>query len=169
MSEDFTNRKIGAGVAKAKQQPSPGDFGNPLKVIVVTIAVFIASQILAVVILALVLGAWRGTPAVEDLFDGSIAGGFALILLTEIITLFMVYKLIGAVRSSWSKIGLIKPRWKDLPIAGAGFIAYYALLFTASIIIYSLLPGINTDQKQELGFDETDVTTNIQLLITLIS
>ena len=162
MSEDSTKELI-----KKKPKKNQADFGSPLKVTFIAIAIFLLGQLAAVFLLALIFGISQGEDAVSDLFEGSLYGSFAIILLTEIFTLLLVYKAIGSTKAGWIKIGLIKPKLKDIPVAGLGFIAYYVILFISSIIIYSLLPGIDTDQKQDLGFESA--TTNIELLIAFIS
>jgi hypothetical protein len=166
MLKDSTNSKTSALAVGAKYQ-LPVNFGSPLRVTLTSVAVFVLSQVLAVIIIALIAGITQGESGVNDLIEGSIAWGFATILLSESIAIAMVYKLIGATKASWSKIGLIKPRWKDLPIAGLGLVVYYAILLVASAIIYSLLPQIDTNQKQDLGFET--VNTSLQYLITFIS
>lgn len=152
---------------KSADSKPTGDFGPPIKIIALGLGVFFLSQLLAVLILGLIVGLVAGESGLDSILNGSVAGGLALILLTEALTILFVYKLIGSSREGFRKIGLIRPKLKDIPIALGGFLAFYAILIVVSLILYSLIPSIDTDQKQDLGFE--NATSALALLIAFFS
>lgn len=70
-------------------------------------------------------------------------------------------KLLG---SNFKAIGLKKPKWADISYALAGFAVYFILFVIISLVAKKLFPGINFDQKQQLGFTTTRETSQLILV-----
>lgn len=67
----------------------------------------------------------------------------------------------------WRTIGLKRPKWRHI---AAGFVAavpYYVLYFVAVAILSALIPSLNVDQKQQIGFNT--VHGIFPLILTFIS
>ncbi len=167
MSDDSIKAAKPAQEPKIAKKPLKVDFGNPVKVILLTLAIFLSTQLISALIIGIVSVIVNGNSSVENLFEGSVLLNFIFILLTEALTFLFVFKLIGGLKSQLKKIGLISPQWRDLGYASVGFIGYYAILLVVSIIVYTLIPSIDTDQKQDLGFE--DLKNNLELVIAFFS
>lgn len=128
-------------------------FGRPWRVILNSIIIFLGAQFIAGVIIALVT-VDHGQTALGGLISGSakvvvqffysgLAEGLAIVLvLWQLRRRFLTPK----------AIGITRPRWRDLRKGLLGFGAFYGLLIIASVLMTYLLPQINPDQPQELGF-----------------
>jgi membrane protease YdiL (CAAX protease family) len=86
------------------------------------------------------------------------------VLAAEIIAVSFVVKLLESAGIKHSRIGLIKPKAKDVAYA----LTAYAMYFVVFIFIYSIAARFtDTGQKQELGFDAP--LGQLQLLMTFVS
>ena len=154
MLNDSTKPETGPNKT-GKISKSSFNFGNPLKVSAYALGIFIASQFIAVIILALYLAIVGGETRVNNFFESpSVLNQFVTILFTEATALLMLYLVLGKKIGNFKDLGLIAPKLKDLPVAGIGFIAFYVILFAVSLIIYNLMPSIDINQEQDLGFEE---------------
>lgn len=141
---------------------------DPWATILASLGVFFVSQIVAAILIGLY-------PAVQDWTDAeatrwlenSVAAQFFYVLFAEIIAIALVFQLIKAARVTKARIGLIRPHIKDIGYAllayGLYFMSYLAVIIIAGI----LLPGLDTDQEQQIGFETA--YTNGQLLMTFAS
>jgi membrane protease YdiL (CAAX protease family) len=55
-------------------------------------------------------------------------------------------------RSIFRTIGWVKPKWRDIIYALAGFGVYFFVFIIASTIIGKIFPGFNPTQQQNVGF-----------------
>lgn len=54
---------------------------------------------------------------------------------------------------TWSSIGLKKPKLRQLLLGLIAAVPYYVLFIIIVLVVSALVPELNTDQKQELGFE----------------
>lgn len=127
---------------------------SPLEAVGITIALYFATQIVAVLGFG-ALGSVSGKSGDElsALLEGTVPQ-FVYILLVEALTIALLYTFMVRRKTPWSAIGWVKPRFKDIGYALVGFGAYfgvYALIIAQLVDRY--LP-IDMNQQQQLGFDK---------------
>jgi uncharacterized protein len=136
--------------------------------VVVTIFAYIFSQFLA----AIFLGFWvRATGGDIETSLSNMSSStelqFAFFVIVEAITLYIIWWFLKSRGNSWKDIGLArKPRKQDILPALAVFGVYFVFLIIVTTII-SGITGINTEQEQQIGFD--NAKTAIQLGMVFIS
>ena len=136
-------------------ESQPKTLGHPLSVILVTVGIFLVSQIVATIIVLIGLGIvhqGQSAEAISNLLNDSNAAQFFLILIAEALAAASVIFLVRRRHLSLSKIGLgRRPSGGDLWRGLVGFGLFWLLLIALSIAL-SFIPGIDTNQKQDLGF-----------------
>jgi membrane protease YdiL (CAAX protease family) len=101
--------------------------------------------------------------------NSSLTAQFALILVVEAFTLFLVYAYLKRKGSNFGAIGLKKPKWRDIGFALTGFAAYFLLYVLALTFASKLLPQVDLNQKQDLGFSTgTTGTALVPIFISLV-
>lgn len=127
---------------------------SPLEAVSITIVIYFASQIFV----ALGISAFAGifginSAELEDKLQGTLPQ-FVYILFVEALTLGLLYAFMQRRKTPWAAIGWVRPKVRDIGYALAGFGVYfvgYALI--VSTLVKEYLPQIDTDQRQDLGFD----------------
>lgn len=79
----------------------------------------------------------------------------------------IVYAFMRSINMSLRSVGVVRPRFKDFGIALLGapvYIVSYVILLT---VVKALVPSLNVNQEQQLGFQPT--TSHVGLLLTFIS
>jgi membrane protease YdiL (CAAX protease family) len=116
-------------------------------------AVFFASQVGAGLLIAIYpsLKNWTADQG-ADWLAGSVIAQFAYILLAETFAIWLVFWLLKRAHIAKSKIGLIRPVFKDVAYALCGYGAYFIVYFII-VIIASHFSSLNVDQPQKIGFD----------------
>lgn|SRR5487761_1263348 len=141
---------------------------NPWLGVLVGLVALFGSQILVGVILSLypLIRGWNSNQA-NDWLTNSIGAQFIFVLLAEIVTLAVLYFFLKRYLNSFQAIGLRKPKWIDAVVGLMGVPAYLVLYFIALNIVTYLYPGLNTAEKQQLGF--TNAHGAFYLSLTFIS
>jgi membrane protease YdiL (CAAX protease family) len=150
---------------KTEQKTSPRGFGGPIWVIATTVLIFIISQIIAALVVeAGFLLTHPGSDA-GDALNGSAPVEFFYVLAAETLAIGLVWLTLKGRKLNWAAIGLgRKPKLKDLGKGIIGFVAFYAVLIVITVVMTALIPGLDTDQKQQLGFNNP--TTSIDEVLT---
>lgn len=137
--------------------------------LVVTLFSYIASQLLATIFIGFWASATGGD--VQNVFntiETSTGVQFAFFVLVEAITLYILWWFLKSRNNSWKDIGMArKPAVKDVVPALITFAIYFVFLIIVTVIISALVPGIDTDQEQQLGFK--GVSGALPLLMVFIS
>jgi membrane protease YdiL (CAAX protease family) len=150
-----------------KSTPISGVPWNPWLAVVFVVVVYFASQIIAALGLSLYAGVqhWPRQQA-EDWLSTSIYAQFFYVVIAEGLVLGALYKFLKLYRRSWSSIGFRRPKWSDLGIglliAPLYYVTYVVIIGVASWLV----PSINVDQTQQLGFSPAG---SGQLIVTFIS
>jgi membrane protease YdiL (CAAX protease family) len=103
----------------------------------------------------------------NDWLNNSVGAQFVFILLAECFTIGAIYLFLKRRQLSLSIIGLKRPRWRDLGYGLAAVPVYYVLYLLTVGATTHLVPSLNVNQQQDIGF--TNVHGTIQLALTFIS
>jgi membrane protease YdiL (CAAX protease family) len=151
--------------AEAAAQPAK-DLGSAIRVIFVTILIFLASQIL---IAPLIIGFGHALfdPHGSLDIEKSIPLQFFFILIAEASAAWLAIWAAKKRRLGLGVIGLGRqPILSDAWRAALGFAAFYLALIITGIVINIFAPNVNSEQ-QNIGFN--DISTNTQNLLAFIS
>jgi membrane protease YdiL (CAAX protease family) len=165
MSKDSSEPE--SEVEDIKQKPAPKNLGGPARLILTTLVIFLASQIVAAFIAELGLAIFH--PNVRLSLDDSVAAQFVYILIAEGLAAWLVFRIVKKRGLKLSAIGLgRKPNSSDLIKAAIGFGTFYVLLIIAGLIVNSISPDL-TNQKQNVGFNHlSNGLENILAFISLV-
>ncbi|HSX46485.1 MAG TPA: CPBP family intramembrane glutamic endopeptidase [Patescibacteria group bacterium] len=153
---------------EAQPAPTPRLY-SPAASILITVFVYFAAQIIAGLGIALVPAVrHQAAGQVENLINNNVWATFGYILVTETLTLWMIHAFIKRRHITFRTLGLNKFQLKYLGYALTGFVVYFALYIVGLAIVKQLAPGLNLEQKQELGFN-TSTTGGASLWPVFIS
>ncbi len=146
----------------------PHRYLQALYVLCSALVIFLGSQILGVVVISLVGTLVFGASAdtVTNSLENNITVRFLLTLAIEVITVWLVYRLLKGKKLTFAAIGLgKKPTFKHLLEALKAYGIYF-LVFLSIFTIVDALGIIDTDQAQQLGFSNP---SGFGLVLTFIS
>ncbi len=122
------------------------NFGSSLRVIAVTILIFIFTQVLAVGVAMTLAGVFTDEP-LSSALDNSIAIQFAYIVIAEATIIGSVYLVLKRRQLSFSHIGFgRRPKWHDLMMALITYVLFIISLVVVTAIIKGLWHGYDTNQ-----------------------
>lgn len=128
---------------------------HPVQLVILAVAVFMLSQILAGILLLIIKSAAiRLNIGVGALADGSTVSQFLLILFVEALAVSGVVWVVRRNNARLRDIGLQRPQAVDVALAAVGFVAYFGLLFGVVTVMRALVPGLDTEQRQDIGFND---------------
>jgi membrane protease YdiL (CAAX protease family) len=139
---------------------------TPLEAIGVTIFIYFAAQFVG----GLLIGSYLATQnqSVQDidrLLKESVSIQFFFILLVEAITTALIFTFLRKRKTLASSIGIVRLKLlRDIGYVLAGFAVYFVGFIVVVQILQQLAPGIDFDQKQELGFDTDAASSNLPLI-----
>lgn len=154
---------------RTRQVPAAGPFHarwRPLESIILTVGIFLFSNILAGVIIGVVLAA-QGIKDFASFTDSSTLTNFIYMFLFEIIIVAALLTFIRKRGASVATIGLRKPKIRDVLYALIGFGAYFLMYIGLYLLARRYAPWIDFEQEQELGFN-TNVE-GVSLALVFIS
>lgn len=103
----------------------------------------------------------------ESWLNNSVTGQFLFVLLAETFTVLAVFGLLKLFGWSWRSIGMTKPRWYQPLIGLLAFVPYMILYLIIIAVAQALVPSLNVEQKQQIGFESVHGT--VALLLAFIS
>ena len=143
---NFSNLK------QVKRTKPDSGFGGVVQVILTTVAIFLASQVVAGIIVGVFLGVSHHGKNISGLFE-SPGAQFAYVLFAESAAIGLVYWVLKLKKVRFGKIGLDRrPKWSDLGSGLLGFGAYYGILIIVLAVASWLIPELNINQNQDVGF-----------------
>jgi len=130
--------------------------------------IFVAAQVVGG-LLVYQLGLWSGVGAkqLDDWVQQSISVQFLYLLVSEGLIVLGVYGMLRLLRWSWQTIGLVKPQLKHIGLGALAVAPYYVLYLLIAVVVSALIPSLDVNQKQEIGFDSA--STAGQLALTFVS
>lgn len=141
---------------------------GPVAAVGVAVGIYFSAQVFIGMVLTL-LPAFLGLePARIDIWlETSVTAQFLTVLLLEVATLAMLWLFLKSRRAKPSDIGLVRPHTRDIGYVLIGYIVYFVALLFITELADHLVPSLNVEQEQELGFDKT--TTGLALLPVFVS
>ncbi len=103
----------------------------------------------------------------SGLFESNPFAGFVQVLCIEVVTLGLLWLFLRRRKISFGDLGINTPALKYAGYALVGFVVYFVLYIIGLSLIKVLVPGLNIEQKQEIGFSTT--TSGISLIPIFIS
>ncbi len=141
---------------------------RPLETIGVTVAIYFVSQLIggALVYIYPLIHHWDQTRT-NNWLDTSVAAEFLLVLVVEALTIWLLLRFLRRRKATIDTIGLQrKPKWTDLAYVLMGFAGYFVLYIAVVDITKALVPHLNLEQQQQLGFKAAQ---NLQLVPVFVS
>lgn len=140
-----------------------------LESVTASISLFFLSQVVAGVLLGfavMIIKNWSPEQLNVWLTSSSTAQ-FLFVLVFEALTLGGLALFLKRRKATFRDLGLNNPQKKYIVYALAGFATYFMLYIVGRIITSIILPDLNLEQEQQLGFDKK--TSGVQLLPIFIS
>jgi len=165
---DEQNKRF-AGLSHAVKTENKSASWGPLAAILVTLGVYFGSQILAGLAFAVYIGT-RSLPEVEvtRLLEDSVIGQFTFVLLIGIFSLLLLRVYMRLRSISWRDIGLTKPSGSNIASALPAYGIYFAILLVVVSLVGVLVPEIDLEQKQQLGFDSVAGGALVFVFVSLV-
>lgn len=138
------------------QEGENGIRWSPLESAAVTLFIYFFSQLFVGMIFAVVLGllGWD-QDRISDWFSGSVYSQFILGSAIQIVTVGLLLLFLKRRKANLKTIGFKgRPKFRDGGYAILGYGVYIALFIVASKLVEVLIPAVDLDQKQQLGFDK---------------
>ena len=158
MSADSSSSPVsphkGASEAKAAAGRWPW---HPLTAIAAVIITFVLSQLAAVIISGVL------TDVVFPHADDTVSQ-FLVIGLAESLVILGVYGIFRNARVPFSELGFTRPQARDVWMPAVGFVVYFGLFVTLSMVIKALVPGLDLNQKQDIGFNDASGMADLTLV-----
>lgn len=150
-------------------QKSAPKYG-PFSAILVTLAAFFGSQILAGVLLGVFFVVTKMSDSeAERLLTESTVGQFFFILIVEVFTLAILFWFMRHRKISLAVIGLGRGlRFSDAGYAAVAFVGYFIVLGMIMALIEQYAPSINLEQEQQIGFDSASGPALIFVFVSLV-
>lgn len=144
-------------------------FGSPPRVIFFTLVIFLVSQFVAGIAVGLIaMTQGIATGSIDSWVTNSVLAQFTFTFIAEALVVALILALLHYSHLKRSQIGLKKPSGDFIGKALIGFVAFYALVIVAYIVLAVIFPEINVaNQDQDIGFKS--VSGDNQLLLTFIS
>ncbi len=137
-----------------KKSPSKPAYG-PVSALIVTLGAFFGAQLFA----GLLIGAYiavtgKDAEAVSNQLLDSTSGQFVFTVIVELATLALIYWFVQRRKITLAHIGLGRgPTLGDLGMAAIFFVGYFIALAFIMQAIDGLIPAINLEQEQQIGFE----------------
>jgi len=167
MSDAFSEPGKAVAVTIAKQPKQNRIPWNPWLAVGFVIVVYFLTQIIAAVLVALWPAFMHWSPSrSQNWLDTSINAQFFFVLIAEGLVVLAVYQFLRFYHRGWGSIGFRRPKWTDLAVGIAIAPLYYLIYLLVIAVAGWLVPALDVDQAQQLGFDPVGTW---QLVLTFIS
>ena len=138
------------------QKPStktPQSNLEPLSAVLVTVIVYILSQVAAAIVIGLyALAKGLDGDQISALLTESTIAQFIYFLSAGSFVIILLWQFLKLRKIKWSEIGLTKPTSDNLIMAIPVFAAYFVTLLLVVGLVTQLIPAIDTEQEQQIGF-----------------
>ena len=139
---------------------------GPVSAVLITLLAYFGSQLIAGIGVALYAHS-RGysEQQISDLVQNSVIWQFWFVLAVEAVTLLILFWFMKLRHIKLSEIGLGRiPKWSDLGNGVITFGLYFIALLAVMGIISKLIPSINIEQQQQIGFESASGFSSLALV-----
>lgn len=151
---------------------SGNKYWNPFLAVAITLGIFVVSQLLASIIVSLffmvyaMVNFWITGDVVKYnvWLDSGAVPTFLYILIINSIVVGLLVFFLKRKSITLNEIGWKRFQKKDIKLAIGGFFAYFALYFVVAIVARWLIPSLDVNQRQELGFEQTNQFFDLLLI-----
>jgi membrane protease YdiL (CAAX protease family) len=142
---------------------------GPWRAVVGTLLSFYLAQEFAALVLSAYIHSQHWSNTQTDAWVQGVNAQFIYVVIIEALTIAIIYLFTRGYpqKAARHALGLIRPKWSDIIHMLLGFAAYYLLYFLVLTIANIFFP-IDTNQKQEIGFDGASQST-VGLVLTFVS
>ncbi|MBC7708293.1 CPBP family intramembrane metalloprotease [Polaromonas sp.] len=141
---------------------------RPWVAVIFVLGMYYFSQLVGGLLISIypLLQHWTRRQTVTWLND-SVYAQFAYILVAELVVIASIYWFLRLYKRGWSTIGLLRPRAKDIAYGLGAVVPYYVLYLLTVTVISKLVPGLDVNQEQQIGF--SNIQGTVPLVLTFIS
>lgn len=153
---------------KAKIKQKPFFRRDPATTLLITLSLFLLSQVIAVILISIYPATQNWTEAeANNWLKNSVSAQFFYVLVAEALLIGAIYYIVNKAKITWQRIGFVKPRLRDLGYALITYGLYFLTYLVVVILVGIFLPSLNLDQEQQIGFEGAVRTS--ELWMTFIS
>lgn len=131
-------------------------FPNPVVALIMTVGLFLLGQLLATFLVQLLMLLDGRATNQPGLFGSPTLLQFVFGVLCYGLMLAMTIGFMRSRHLSLRDIGLLRPPLSDAGRALVALVVYISVYLTAAAILRYVIPGLDLDQKQDLGFDNAE-------------
>lgn len=138
---------------------------NPIQDVLWASFLYVATQFAAAFLLIFVLTAagWSSERATDWLRD-AVSAQFFYILIAEVLMTLGIVWAVRRHRKPLQSIGLVRIKLQDPWTAVKGFGLYFLVYIGVVTILSAVIPGLDTEQKQQIGFETAHSTLDLLLV-----
>jgi len=138
---------------------------NLLTTLLVTAGIFFGGQIIGAGLLSIVLGFFGvSSEQIAKIYSSSTLSQFTLMITVDIAMFLLLFWFIRARKSSLQALGLIRPKLRDGLYVLAGAVIYFSASALLSSVVAKLIPALNLDQQQQIGFQQASSAPQLVLV-----
>lgn len=141
---------------------------GPVAAVLITIGIYISSQVLGSMVLAFYAGVQGWSKEFIEAWQEGVWPQFWYVLIVEAVSLGLLWQFLKRRKANFKTLGLIKPKLIDVAYTLLGFGIYFPILIAVTLAIKAWVPQINFDQQQQLGFTNTHGPELILVFISLV-
>lgn len=143
---------------------------SALESVSITLFMYFFGQLVGGLLLyaSLSLAGWPEQRITSWLSDNTL-GQFVTIFVIEVITIFVLTRFLKRRKGSLQTIGLTKrPLLSDVGRAIGGYVVYFAVYLLVIWLVKTLVPNLDLEQKQEIGFEQVARTQLPLVFMSLV-
>lgn len=137
-------------IVKSPTQPVKPWPWKPWQTFLLTIAAFVLAQLVAGFCLALAYLVFGR----HGLLTDNVFGNFLAIVLAEGLLVWLIVRFVRAGGIGLERIGFARLKLPDLWLPAVALVVYFGLLIGLVSLLQVLVPGLDTQQKQDIGFKD---------------
>lgn len=149
----------------SSQQKVP--WGPFIAVFYTIFVAFFGAQLLAAVAVMLWKGVFVGGGINIEEMIGTVPDQFVTVFVAEVLMVIVIGMYLRAKNATFATLGLGRFRWNYIVYAVVGFISYIVVYLTLASMLGVFSDQLNSDKKQELGFDAP--TAALEYILIFIS